>query len=290
MEARRKKDPLLTTKSRLPVAAAFAGNGHPGTVSTVATKSTKNGNSSNKNNGRPITLPPSGFATPVRVEGKIVQGLSFGRALPTERHGDKDSRASPTSRRLYHNLMLSPSRVGARRKDLSMENAVGTELETAWAKETGEVRDFFSFMREKIETRKQDEIEEHILQKDDPAEKRALSVLESVEEDVKNADRLIEAAELDILTRLRERKRRSSFQDAELMSDEDSNEELADLKCSEEIMLPKTDRLNKPALKELTILAAQDTALLRETARIIRRKARELCEQRMLNDDNGRDR
>jgi hypothetical protein len=70
------------------------------------------------------------------------------------------------------------------------------------------------------------------------------------------------------------------------MEDDDSaDDDVAELKCDETLTLPEETRPMDPALKELTILAAQETALIREAARVIRRKARELCERRISNEE-----
>jgi hypothetical protein len=59
------------------------------------------------------------------------------------------------------------------------------------------------------------------------------------------------------------------------------------LECPEEMtpLLPDSDSTKtatgEARLKELAIFAAQDTAILQETARIIRKAARVLCERRI---------
>jgi hypothetical protein len=243
--------------------------------------STQNANSSLK----AIPLPPSAFATPVQVEGKLVQGLSFGRALPSQGEGSNGNTDSPSKRRLYHNLMLSPSKLGAKH-DVAKKRKMkeGTELEADWYEDTGEVREFFRIMRKQIDSRKVGDGDE--FSEEEATETRVRSVLEVVEDDIKNAEKVVEAAELDILTRLHEQKRKPSQSNLEPMEDDDSaDDDVAELKCDETLMLSEETRPMDPALKELTILAAQETALIREAARVIRRKARELCERRILNEE-----
>ena len=258
-------------------------NNHNKSVKILAraTGSTQNANSSLK----AIPLPPSAFATPVQVEGKLVQGLSFGRALPSQGAGTNGNTDSPSKRRLYHNLMLSPSKLGAKH-DVSKKRKMteGTELEADWNEDTGEVREFFRIMRKQIESRKVGDTDKFSEEED--AESRVRFVLEVVEDDMKNAEKVVEAAELDILTRLHEQKRKSSQSNLEPTEDDDSaDDDVAELKCDETLALPEETRPMDPALKELTILAAQETALIREAARVIRRKARELCERRILKEE-----
>jgi hypothetical protein len=239
--------------------------------------------SSSQNAGsslKAIPLPPSAFATPVQVEGKLVQGLSFGRALPSQGQETNGKEDSPSKRRLYHNLMLSPSKLGARQDVKKRKMIEGTELEAKWNEDTGEVREFFRIMRKQIDSRKVGDTNES--SEEEAAENRVRSVLEVVEDDLKNAEKVVEAAELDILTRLQEKKRKPSYSNLEPMEDDDSaNDDVAELKCDETLTVSEETRPPDPALKELTILAAQETALIREAARVIRRKARELCERRI---------
>jgi hypothetical protein len=256
--------------------------GKSGVKSVARVASTQSAHSSLK----AIPLPPSAFATPVQVEGKLVQGLSFGRALPSQGQGTNGKEDSPSKRRLYHNLMLSPSKLGAR-QDISKKRkmAEGTELEADWHEDTGEVREFFRIMRKQIDSRKVGDTVTDEFSEEEAAETRVRSVLAVVEDDLKNAEKVVEAAELDILTRLHEQKRKPSQSNLEPMEDDDSaDDDVAELKCDETLTLSEETRPIDPALKELTILAAQETALIREAARVIRRKARELCERRILKE------
>jgi hypothetical protein len=263
----------------LKIAARMPGSVHSTVSSLKAIQSTSS-------SLKAIPLPPSAFATPVQVEGKLVQGLSFGRALPSQGQGSNGKADSPSKRRLYHNLMLSPSKLGAR-QDVSKKRkmAEGTELEANWNEDTGEVREFFRIMRKQIDNRKVGDTDE-LFSEEEAAENRVRSVLEVVEDDIKNAEKVVEAAELDILTRLHEQKKKSSQSNLEPMEDDDSaDDDVAELKCDEKLTLSEETRPIDPALKELTILAAQETALIREAARVIRRKARELCERRILKGE-----
>jgi hypothetical protein len=272
------------------MAGLFSPKNHSNSLASKSAKVSSRGSGGSQqaiSSLKAIPLPPSAFATPVQVEGKLVQGLSFGRALPSQqgKAGTNGNTYSPSKRRLYHNLMLSPSKLGAKH-DVSKKRKMkeGTELEADWNEDTGDVREFFRIMRKQIDNRTVGDTDE--FSEEEATEARVRSVLEVVEDDIKNAEKVVEAAELDILTRLHEHKRKPSQSNLEPMEDDDSaDDDVAGLKCDETLTLSEETRPIDPALKELTILAAQETALIREAARVIRRKARELCERRISKEE-----
>lgn len=280
-------------------------------------------------------------------------GISFTRADPNAVLSNKPkSTPASASKRLYHDLMLAPSKIvgennsnvhgnttrtsnGPATTQAGLEERIGgagTKLEQKWDKETEDMMELFDEMREQVQhyrvafsesnptaspsskqpqhgaiaagaatmapptpaiplgaTREVDAYES-------PVAKRARTILGSVQEDIRNVKKVVEAAELEAMTHLREHrkaKRPVFLQGDDRIGDSDEDEDLFDsddmlLRCEETLPAVKSkDALPAPDsedYRQMIILAWQETALLRETARIINRKARELCEKRMIKE------
>jgi len=175
--------------------------------------------------------------------------------------------------------MNSPSKIFAkqtqeRKSSKKKQKIKETELEDKWNEQTTYVRTFFSTIRQELQGRESETSGPF----EDSVARMARQVYSSVREDLQNVEKVVEAAELDVLTRWRLEKQPETNR-CQDNGHEDAPSELA---CDEELPEEEEPDIPNETLKELTVLAAQDAALLRETARIIRRKARELCQRRMI--------
>jgi len=189
-------------------------------------------------------------------------GVSNRRFVPSPTNGANKKILSVPSKRKYYAI------------------AEETELDKMWREETNKVARFFGTMRCEYDRRLNHEGPQQLL---GLLDQEALHTLKSVEEDMKTVQNVVDAAELDVRTRLRGGRRGGASSvgtGRRVQTDPLSNEEESHLLCDEEIPTWQPNKLEGEKLKELTILAAQDAALLRETARIVRRKTRELCEKR----------
>lgn len=227
---------------------------------------------------------------PVRIDGKtVIEGLCTTSAAgytPTSSSGkDASQSAKPVSGILYHELMLAPSKITPQKKSAKVIRP--TELEQKWNAEGKDLDKFFALIGEKFRRRNEDDAED-----EGPNERiqaYAASVLDEVEDDLRQIKTVVDAAGVDIKTRLFEEKsKRRSFAGgvADSASDASShsgNNDEGTLFCNENLPDVPEERTVLPdpeKLKEFLVVAAQDTALLRETAKIIRRKAREMCARR----------
>lgn len=267
----------------------------------------------------PPNIPLSAFTDPLRFNGSVYTGLAFSHTAPgvTKRqplrgtHPSTQSTStttSPPSRRLYHHLMLSPSKLVANQGPPASElpssshkrphkNAPTqfryskTDLELQWDEKTKTMQHFWNTARQQIgiepaplsSSRSCTKVASTV---DDDADVKQESreLLQTVYEDMQSIRDVVDAAEMHTLMQIRATKKRrrgmgSAVPDKAPLDDTDP------LTCHE--CLPEPEQpvaLDDDTLKELTLLAAQDAAMMQETARIIRRMARELCERRVRTD------
>jgi hypothetical protein len=180
--------------------------------------------------------------------------------------------------------MLSPSKIIKENETMDTEAKGGTDLERKWSKETNIVTGLFQEMRREV-SGKTEKLDKH----DPRVIEQAATIIHSVQEEMRHVKTVVAAAELEIRTRLSNKRSSKPHQVLE-EEEEDESDEGANLK-SDETLPPfqQEDQLPPPADSEeyqnMIILGAQDTALLREAARIIRRKARELCEARASKEE-----
>jgi Tesmin/TSO1-like CXC domain, cysteine-rich domain len=242
-----------------------------------------------------------GLKPPIRA------GLGFGRPPPTTELATQD-KVPPN-----HKSRLSETGEDA----LTNKRRVGeTDLEYRWREETEHMESFFGVLKRVLQEKKVSQqrsqefkVVHELLQ--NPAdikksssprrnnphgtmEDSAKEVLEITISDLQDVAKVVELAEVDIMTRMRTEKypSRRSHDSVTSVSSSRADELGAptvedSLLCLESLSDSATTQTHSDAaLKELTILAAQDTAILRETARILRRRARELCENRLKGFTN----
>ncbi|CAB9516306.1 lin-54 homolog [Seminavis robusta] len=259
-------------------------------------------------------LPPSYYAVPMRLPGGIDSAsLSFGlaslgskkrkaesspgvneaveRAMATEeaileRRNQVDSRRSPHgTSHAPRNFFSTPS--SSRPKT---QGAIQTELEHKWAIETQDVLGTFQAMRQELLQRKKDA---GLLGGADIEISREYSYYDLV------GSAQLAAVELDlaeVMTSVKEAEagaRRVAQQEQQQQStpakSSDPDEQM--LLCDETVdKLPRVSaapcsapRMDSTKREELTVELAQDAALMRELARIIRRHAQEMKEARTSN-------
>jgi len=162
-----------------------------------------------------------------------------------------------------------------------------TDLIRAWETEAADLKQFFTIIRQRITQRQSGESQISLPPSATGSRmfSQALAVLDSAEGDVTSVKRVVEEAEVDIMTRLyypSQRRQLAKLVDGPDVLGESQGDD--PFRCNERLP-PEIPEATAPARKsdeyrEAVIRAAQDTALLRETARILRRKARELCERR----------
>jgi hypothetical protein len=179
--------------------------------------------------------------------------------------------------------------VGSSRDSTSNDAATfGTDLERQWHIETKDLQQFLATIKCALKRRKEGEA----VSRSNTIESQAALVLASVENDLIAVKKAADAAELDIRTRLRGHKpHKVTSMDVESKEGSD-NSDVGPLLCAE--VLPETTPVDHhpsqdpEEFRKMIIMAAHDAALFRETARIIRRKARELCERRIRSNASSR--
>jgi hypothetical protein len=218
-------------------------------------------------------LPPTYSTQSLVVNDTQVMSLAVStvHADPLEKQERPKPPPRPASakrdkKRPYHDLMVGSS-TGKKQKASGLP-----EVEAKWLYETKRVASFFTVMRSLLDGKK--------LSKANFETGRAVNkVLESVQEDMQGCRKVVDVAKLDIMARLREPK--TWYPRGRLALDRE-DEDPHGLLCTEKMPPAEGKKeMSEEDLKEYTILAAQDAALLQEAARVIRRKARELCERRM---------
>lgn len=235
---------------------------------------------------------PLSYAIPLRIQNAIVPGLCFTYADPRHDSQTKQGEKNPlTKQKLYHNLMLSPSKTI--RSTLSPTDAPpeGTEKERDWAKERRDLESFFHQVKILAEADSGDR-EDNATTTEIPVETQ--EVYKTILDDMDVVRSVVEAAKLNIMTVLYEQRKTSKYlcrsgakrvADVEFESDRPEVEQAT----SEEIAL-RSDELLPPltasqddlpadpdASRQLLVRMVQETAMKRELARIIRRKAREIA-------------
>ena len=202
----------------------------------------------------------------------------------------------------------------------------GTELERHWQRETMELCGFLSRMQAEVERKRaqMQQRDPHHPGADlfttaaaaatatgaEPlgpvttslttasVDAQASMVLASVVQDMVAVDRVARAAELDMMTRLGTRRfprghnvrgEAAHSMEGQAAASEKATTAVADpLLCSETLPdeIQTGNVPNHDEMRKALISAARDAAIFRETARILRRKARELCDRRIKDKLN----
>ena len=268
-----------------------------------------------------LQLPPSYYTAPLKIhnDSTILTGLSFSLTHPRSRKRKSAGGNSGVGKKhLYHDLMLSPSKNLHKEtpsivdpNGTSAGNAVETqrtgptELEVFWQDQTKRLDVVFDFVRKEITSPASSKklapppaLSSHAIFSE--SKKVAERFVPQLKDDVEGLKAVAAAAKGDILARYFQESRlkrvgagslgvacRYGTVDDGTVNRLGCNEELPKLSVrSQEPIDESTGNNSSPAqqeatLRELTIFAAQDTAILQETARIIRKTARELCERRV---------
>lgn len=263
-------------------------------------------------------LPPSYYTAPVKINdgSTILTGLSFSLTHPRNRvKKPKQLKTNP-----YHELMLPPSQNGHKSSEANHEatsaasvidisiatsdagpapkkQRIGeTEREAFWQGETQKVAVYFQAMRTRMDPSKKP----YSWFPFEETKEQAEANFRLVKDDIQSIKTVVAAAKIDIMARFYQENRLKRGQvlevDHEVVVPEihgnfghshQDDESYRLLKCDEQLESTQQQQKqhvpenNDSTLKALTIIASQDTALLQETSRIIRRMARELCERRM---------
>jgi Tesmin/TSO1-like CXC domain, cysteine-rich domain len=180
-----------------------------------------------------------------------------------------------------------------------------SELEEAWDKETTKVTTFFAQMRRQLDaksqgssrTRDQHHQAQHAFSVYGTSASNPAILLKALQEDVKALHNVAQTAQIEAHVSLRDESRRDARwwqgKRAAVVAKLDGKDRKRagdELWCDEDFdeaveTAPKVstgeETMNVQRLRDLVVRAAVDTALLRETARIVRSKARELARKRM---------
>ena len=213
-------------------------------------------------------LPPSTYTIPVKFpSGVPFAALAFGSC-------DNDQVTNPIS------AFLS--------KRPEMENAKNygraTELETRWDEEAKEVGSLFSAAKKELKQRKGEPVKHNYLH-DENLKKRASDLVNKADDELRRVRKAAENAEAAAIKRLDEMN--GENMDDDLGTDESMEAgteteslEANPLACAEALPAPKKPKLSKESVRELTILAYQDEAMLRELACMVREKTLKLSKIR----------
>lgn len=240
-------------------------------------------------------LPPSYYSVPLRVVGgsTILTGLSFSLTHPRDRKKNRAKKPVQSPVKvpvLYSEIATVPSGsihsrssiIGPEQKRQRIDDHPGESFRGI---EEERMAVFFQSIRAEIKPNEKP-------WSWFPFEKTqqvAFASYEAVVEDMENVKAAFAAAKTDILTRSYHENRlkrgatqASSESDTLTNADDETDDALRELECDEQIA-PNQHVMDDGKVKELTVLAAQDTAILQEMSRIVRRMARELCERRGKN-------
>jgi hypothetical protein len=232
---------------------------------------------------------------PLKIRDVMAPGICFVRADPRLEADSSATQKPSSSQKLYHNLMLSPSKSIRSSHTRSVNRNQGTELERQWSEECNKLQSFFAQIHDLAETQLASEDISVI-----PEEStEATTMYKTAIADFEAVKNVMDAAKLDMMTVFYEQKKLGKYHyqnnakkapDALLVNlerDEDADADVKQLRCDEDMPIFPEAATKPPedsdALQQLLIRTAQDTALMKETARIIRRKARELALLRARN-------
>jgi hypothetical protein len=237
-------------------------------------------------------LQPSYYAVPLKVDNgsTALTGLSFSLTHPRNRK-TKTKGPQNTSLDLKEGPR-STSNSGSAIHKRSEREITETPVETFWKKETARTSAFFQAMRAR-EDPAQKPWSWHPFEE---TQKDAAARFITIKEDIEGVKTVVTAARIDIMARFYQENRlkrgyavETNEMDSQLpdrskrnRSNNPDDEAMILLQCDEaleptESTFPSVDDVQ---LKEMTILVAQDAALLQETSRIVRRMTRELCQRR----------
>jgi hypothetical protein len=224
------------------------------------------------------------YTQPLKVHGgkTTLTGLSFSLTYPQERKRKRKTKINNGA-----HLQETTHEVG---QAMGSDANGKTQLETFWNNETQNVLAYFESMRRTLNAKPT-----RNMLIGDTVQQAATHDLASVKKDMSELASILEASKVDTMARFFAERRLSSLYGYYYGEATDLDQETPDatakllgdsakeLICQEHLDASNSSSLisDDTKLKKLTILAAQDTALLQETTQILRRQARELCEKRM---------
>jgi hypothetical protein len=251
-------------------------------------------------------LQPSYYTVPLTLnDGSVLTGLSFAETHPRNRKPKK---------RLYHDLMLSPSmavklsstKQGSHGRNRSLEiektvptmqanEQITTEKISYQESEIQKTEEFFQAMRDELATTQNKNIPFTLFQTDFTSATKAVAALRAIEDDMKDIKKSVDAAKIHTMNCYCQKRMHVEYlpdeddfsnvdKNFEARSASDKRDHGLQYKAERGSVDLSRDVAEESELKELTILAAQDTALFQELSRIIRRKARALCEARIKQE------
>jgi hypothetical protein len=203
--------------------------------------------------------------------GELFPPLAFGSVSPTQRHDP---------------VVLEPTSKATQMTDTGNQSrstmGCPTELQTAWHSEADKVGQVYDAMRTEARNRNGDEL----TPTKQPSKAHRIAGAKLLADVESDARRLVEAmvnAESDLLSKieaLAESKQKATTSDS---SDHQGLEtiiypEVEALRCNEVMEGDNgSQEISDPAVRETTILLAQDTALLQELTAVIRQRALQLA-------------
>ncbi len=230
-----------------------------------------------------------------------VAALSFGVSKPRLKKSEENAKVAPLTQ---NDHQQPPIPTATKKTSLAWKRAIsglvsGTELERSWKLETECVRTTFEAIRTELQCQKGSKRPPGATS-DEGTTKRAHRILKSVERDVKDLVQAIKVAETSIESTLDSEpweqsradqsqpqvaaEEASLQQEVNALFESDAtgyDEDINQLTCHDQLVARNGPSLSEYAARELTVLAAQDAALMRELTRVLRKSAVKLAEQRM---------
>ena len=118
-------------------------------------------------------------------------------------------------------------------------------------------------------------------EQNDNTQKTVQTIFQAVRQDVQSMVKIVEQTELEVMTHLKQlREHKARYQRYIRKGNDEELEIDKDLGCSETLE-PTGEPLSKAELRQQATVAAQEIVMIRETARRIRKRARELCMRRV---------
>jgi hypothetical protein len=283
------KTEVKTTKSSL--------QNQSGNRPSMATTLPKPADTKSVTNAPPVSvlttqLQPSYYAVPLKVDNgsTALTGLSFSLTHPRNR---KKKTKGPKNASLGHKEgPRSTGNSGSAIRKGSEREITETPVETFWKKENARTSAFFQAMRAR-EDPAQKPWSWHPFEE---TQKDAAARFVTIKDDIEGVKTVVTAARIDIMARFYQENRlkrgyAAETNEMDIQFPDRSKRNRSNMPDDEALILLQCDEALEPTestfpsvddaqLKETTILAAQDTALLQETSRIIRRMTRELCQRR----------
>mmetsp|Transcript_6661 Transcript_6661/g.9582 ORF Transcript_6661/g.9582 Transcript_6661/m.9582 type:complete len:271 (+) Transcript_6661:362-1174(+) len=227
-------------------------------------------------------LPPSTYTIPVKFQSGVpFAALAFGCC-------DNDQATKPVS------AVLQEKSTPSEQTGYGGE----TELETAWQNEARDLQLLSSAVTKELKRRRGDTVVEYPLH-NDQIKQRAIDIIGTAEVGVKRLRAAVETAEaaakqqhldtdqgsVEEMVDDNEDEGGSVYNDDPLACNETLNETGNPLICSEILPPPKKTKMSDKAARELTVLAYQDEALLKELTAIVKERTLELAKIRKKRNE-----